>query len=250
MKVNLFFLLLLSLSIIPRPVTGQTTTPSECEGPSRYWSNCRGSTKISGGTYTGDFINGKFHGKGKLENNDKRIFSGEFVDGRLNGFGVVENRMGVQCFSSSKDAKCRGFIMRWTGEFRNYKFVKGLYEAVSIDESNSPNGIVTESKEGIWDGYFSLTEAQKIDQSLLIAARSAAGNDVNSQEGAKRGARVELVSPVDQDARGSNKNTQTDASGNKSSLPDRLRQLKELHSQGLITKQQLDDQVQRLLNQQ
>ena len=44
-------------------------------------------------TYEGDFINGKFEGKGKwtedMEDNNKQIFEGEFKNGKKNGKGII-----------------------------------------------------------------------------------------------------------------------------------------------------------------
>lgn len=62
----------------------------------RYNQNMKveGSEKNRDGIYTGEFMNGKRHGKGKFTWYNGEIFEGQWRDGKKNGFGVWKSPKG------------------------------------------------------------------------------------------------------------------------------------------------------------
>lgn len=61
-----------------------------------------GSLKLSGGAeYSGEFVNGFFHGDGVLTFPDGSKYEGHFEVGKYHGFGVYTNKEGMK-FEVSK----------------------------------------------------------------------------------------------------------------------------------------------------
>ena len=57
---------------------------SPCKGD--YWTNCFGEYSTNEGTFTGEWLEGKFHGLGKIvHDGDGGITMGEFVYGEPTG---------------------------------------------------------------------------------------------------------------------------------------------------------------------
>lgn len=217
----------------------------DCEGPVRFWTSCVGTTKVSNGVYSGFFQDGKFHGRGRLETLDKRIFSGEWSSGNFSGVGIVENRMSLQCTSQLDKTRCRGVLRRWTGQFRSWKFIRGTLEVLSYDDKNPESGVLIESKEGVWDGFFDLKEGVKTEPEILIQAREAAGVKHSAEKNSALHSTVERLPPSNDSAK---ENRLTESNEVKDTIGIRLKQLKELHQQGLISTEQLNEQVNKLLN--
>ena len=122
----------LILFLLAGTVYGQSNL-SACQGSDfRMWSNCFGiSTESNGDKYTGEFKDGKKHGKGTfnfLANNsfkgDKYV--GEFKDDRRNGQGTYTHSFGNGYVGEFKDNNFSGqgtYIYadggKYVGEFQN-----------------------------------------------------------------------------------------------------------------------------------
>lgn len=61
--------------------TGKTCTSGDCKNGFGTWVNCKGSA------YTGNFANGKFHGKGKLSYTNGDVYDGNWVNDVKQGKG-------------------------------------------------------------------------------------------------------------------------------------------------------------------
>ncbi|HUN68500.1 MAG TPA: hypothetical protein VMU46_06870, partial [Burkholderiales bacterium] len=91
MPARLAFLLALALAL-PRFAELQGRLPA-CPGavPSAAWTDCAGSYTFpaSGGTYVGEFKNGKRSGQGAMTFPNGEKYVGAYRDGRRDGQGVL-----------------------------------------------------------------------------------------------------------------------------------------------------------------
>ena len=89
MNGRLIFKLALALSLFgsttAEPVAASPACP-QIQGSSA-WTNCSGSKTFLGGTYTGQWLNDRPAGEGKLQLPDGRVFTGVWRNGKLEGAG-------------------------------------------------------------------------------------------------------------------------------------------------------------------
>jgi hypothetical protein len=73
------------------------------------WRDCHGTwTEPNGGTYVGEFKDGKYNGQGTLTLPDGIKYVGEFKDGKLNGQGTRTKPDGRKYVGEFKDGKLNG----------------------------------------------------------------------------------------------------------------------------------------------
>ena len=85
MAFKLAIPLLLSVFAVSKALAA---TPACASSPgSSAWSNCSGSKAFLGGTYTGEWLNDRPAGEGKLLLPDGRVFTGFWRNGKLEGAG-------------------------------------------------------------------------------------------------------------------------------------------------------------------
>jgi hypothetical protein len=82
------FLPLLLCVLIPLQAAAQPQRPPCPSDPKIKWHDCSGSLKAADGRqYTGEWQNGKSHGRGKLIYADGRVYDGGFRQGLFHGEG-------------------------------------------------------------------------------------------------------------------------------------------------------------------
>lgn len=87
----------------------QTNVLSQLQPCKEYRHNCYGEISSSNGAkYSGEFINGKFNGKGVLTSPKGVIYSGDFKDGKLHGFVTAVNPSGEKFVGEFKEDKASG----------------------------------------------------------------------------------------------------------------------------------------------
>ena len=69
----------------PRAQTASISCPVDT---ALVWTGCRGTLVKDGHTYTGEFLNNQFHGKGAYWFSDGDYFNGTFKNGLPDGWGV------------------------------------------------------------------------------------------------------------------------------------------------------------------
>jgi len=126
-----------TLTVPTNSAMGQTSTgmPS-CAGSnnSATWTNCVGEEiTTDGGTYVGEFEDGKFHGQGTLKRSDGKKYVGGFFRGEMHGHGTLDFPDGskyVGDFWMGKYSK--GTLTfpngsKFVGEFVVNKYSRGTY---------------------------------------------------------------------------------------------------------------------------
>jgi serine/threonine protein kinase len=141
---------------VSKPRDAGSTLQGECPTniPSSQWTNCKGVRVNSNGSrYEGNFLNGKYDGKGVLSSNGD-VYTGDFQNGTYHGFGSYRFSNGDSYVGDWRFGKNNGrgtFTYadgsRYQGEYKdNNRHGKGIevfkdgskYEGDYQD--NSPNG--------------------------------------------------------------------------------------------------------------
>ena len=123
-----------------------------CPGTSNSsaWTNCTGELTLpSGHTYTGEFRNGKYDGRGTFTAPDGQIYVGEYRDGKPNGRGTHRFSGGEKYVGDFRDGRYNG---RGTFTFSDGRKYVGEYK------DGKPNGQGIEyraggslERSGIWE---------------------------------------------------------------------------------------------------
>ena len=84
-----------------------SSLPNCPSDPSGVRHNCFGSINYEKGNYTGEWKNGRFHGKGSIASRDLNCF-GNFKEGSMNGQATCTNLNGNKYIGEYKDNKMHG----------------------------------------------------------------------------------------------------------------------------------------------
>ena len=129
-------LIILSLTMLICNYTFSESSLPECEGNDikgtfkkfkkvRKWTNCQGSfTGPNGANYTGEFYNGKFHGKGTFTAAGRK-YVGEWKNHDQHGFGTYTYANGDKYVGEFKKAKYDG---QGTYTYSDGRVEKGIYK--------------------------------------------------------------------------------------------------------------------------
>lgn len=216
-------LLLLCVVCPPSMAIAQETKVPECEGPQRFWDQCVGRWER------------------KVHQGLTDVYMGRWLEGKLY-LGILERNFACAHSSFSTRQDCKAVKNRFTGEFRGGWLYRGLWERVIITDKDAPTGATVESKEGIWENNGRTFNSQPVDPAMLSAARVAARLEQFERDAPKiERLNIENTKSTQQEAKGRETETAT--------IIEKLKQLRDLHSQGLITKDQYDAQVKIILNQ-
>ena len=120
----------LLLVCLANTVAGQTT-PRQCAQnmAAARWTQCVGTfiDRAEGTAYSGEFLNGTFHGYGVLLTNDGWSYAGEFRNGTMHGQGVLSLPEGERFVGGMENGMMSGFgrVINaagqeiFAGQFRN-----------------------------------------------------------------------------------------------------------------------------------
>lgn len=114
---------------------GASTAPVACpvNAPASTWSGCSGVffDGATGSMYTGDFLNGQYHGVGVLRGRDG-VYTGNFIAGRFEGLGVFtmnDGRRYIGQFIAGSMAGVGRLLDAQGGEVFSGQFRDGLPRA-------------------------------------------------------------------------------------------------------------------------
>lgn len=126
------------------PPVAVSTAPRACpaNAPVATWSRCSGVffDAATESIYTGEFLNGQFHGVGVLRGRDG-VYSGELIAGRFAGFGVftmVDGRRYVGQFVAGSMSGLGRLIDAQGGEVFSGQFVDGVPRATLAQRPSVP----------------------------------------------------------------------------------------------------------------
>lgn len=152
----------LILAMLLAGVSGSAAAAEEakelatCPGAYNHatWTNCTGEVTLPGGhTYTGEFRDGKYSGRGIFTTPDGQIYVGDYKDGKPSGRGTHRFRDGEKYVGEFRDGRYNG---HGTFTFPDGRKFVGDYK------DGKPNGRGIEyrpdgkvERSGIWeDGVF------------------------------------------------------------------------------------------------
>ena len=104
------------------------------------WSECAGTANYTNGdSYLGNFLNGKFHGRGMYTFKNGTTYIGDFKNGQINGKGGYDFFDGSKYFGEVKNGKFhgQGKYTNKNGQVLNSKFENG--KAVKANQKNLDN---------------------------------------------------------------------------------------------------------------
>ncbi len=114
---------------------GVSRAPIACpaNAPVSAWSDCSGVffDTANGSTYSGDFLNGQYHGVGALRGRDG-VYTGNFIAGRFEGLGVftmTDGRRYIGQFVAGSMSGLGRLLDAQGGEVFSGQFVDGMPSA-------------------------------------------------------------------------------------------------------------------------
>lgn len=106
------------------------------------------TSKKMGTTYEGNFVNGEYHGKGKLVWKSDAIYEGDFVNGQRTGKGVITMSNGDRYEGDFVDGKITG-----KGKY-TWKKTGNTYEGDFVDGKQTGKGTTIYSSGDIYIGDY------------------------------------------------------------------------------------------------
>ena len=124
---------------------------------SSEWNDCFGKAQLpdSGGSYSGEWKNGKPNGQGALiSSNGKNKYVGSFINGLFNGAGIMDYESGGKHFGSWKDGKINGEGTHTWIDGRKYvgNWVNGAMSGWGVLTTPDGNTYTGEFKDGQRNG--------------------------------------------------------------------------------------------------
>jgi hypothetical protein len=153
----------LASRFIDKPLDMQASPPvqSPCDpnAEPRTWTRCTGSITNSGGTYVGEYLSGKPHGRGVITLSDGTRYEGDFKNGKKEGRGEYTFPNGDRYAGEYRDDGRDGqgtYLHLAEGRFKGERYVGNFREGKpeGLGAHYFPYGNVYEGefKNGLFEG--------------------------------------------------------------------------------------------------